>query len=97
MAYHGKFHHLGLFNWTEESISTSPTGHLCFCRGRCKLFAPAGVFLVSLKLLITRCRFTLGHATGKEHFEHKPTVYQPPRAFTHLQTIAKVEEFSEQM
>lgn len=55
------------------------------------------VFSSSVSNLIIQHRFTFEHVTGKEHFEPKPIVSQPPRALTHLQTIAKVEEFREQM
>lgn len=55
------------------------------------------VFSSSASNLITQHRFTFEPVTGKEHFEPKPIVSQPPRALTHLQTIAKVEEFREQM
>lgn len=55
------------------------------------------VFSSSVSNLITQHRFTFEHVTGKEHFEPKPIVSQPPEVLTHLQTIAKVEEFREQM
>lgn len=76
-APQGSFITWAFWGWTEESISTSAAGNLCFCGEGGELFAPAGVLLVSLKLLMTQHRFTLGHVTGKEHFESRARGFPP--------------------
>lgn len=94
MVSRGMLLHLGLskLDWRKLVLQ-----RICVSVGKDTSCLHQQVFSSSVSNLITQHRVTFEHVTGKEHFEPKPIVSQPPRALTHLQTIAKVEEFREQM